>query len=394
MAEVYCKRCLHHEELGRPLRPNEQCPSCGAGVYRKRPSTPRPATHFPKVLRAIFSLRGIFFLGFFSFLGMFPIGISASAAIIMLFLGSLKLGIKTMTMTSGRIEFPEVSAEELFDYHALIPAIVFVIFFVWAPPLLAGYAASGIFSLTGDDDDGPSLFSKGHTAATAVDGAKGAKGEEGAAADGMPQKDLTGGMGDLMGKNGTVNPTVAAALEQAGLPADTKLDSASLQKMLGGAGGVGLAAPAAPVPHRRAHGHIDAPRAVAGAAALFLFLWAPMALVLYLRTSSTLAMFFLPGGLRTVQHDPSGYLALCFFVLPVLALRVGADALTTALPFFVSPPILFVKGAVVLFAWALCGLYVRQHARAFDLPVDDDDWVPHGRQEPAAAPVVKGTLIP
>lgn len=113
MAEIFCKRCFHHEELGRPVKPGEPCPSCAApGVFR-RVKRVGPATHFPSVLRAIFSLRGVFSLAAFALVGKVPIGALAAASILLLYLGGLRLALKGMSMGKDGIDFPEISPEEL-----------------------------------------------------------------------------------------------------------------------------------------------------------------------------------------------------------------------------------------------------------------------------------------
>lgn len=341
MAEIYCKRCLHYEELGRALRSDDKCPACGSGVQR-RLRRPGPLSHAGKVLGAIFSLRGIFFLIGFAILDSLPAfsGVIAVAAALMLFLGSLKLATKAMKVTAaGGIEFPEVSAEELFDRTALIPSIAFVLFFVWGPPLLVAYAASGVVSF-----DPKALLDKPPPP------------KKHDAADDETDKAMTDAMAQMKSLGLELPPDAMKEIQAKHAPA-----------------------PPAPPPH------LDAPRVVAGAFGIFLFVWAPMALVLFLRTSSTLAMFFVPAGIRTMLNDPGGYFVLCLMVLPALGVRVGADIVSSILPFFASPPILLVKGIVVLFSWGLCGLYVRQHARAFDLPVDEDDWVPHTAPVKAAS---------
>jgi len=94
MAEIFCKRCFHHEELGRPVKPGEPCPSCAApGVFR-RVKRVGPATHLPSVSRAIFSLRGVFSLAAFALVGTVPIGALAAASILLLYLGGLRLALK------------------------------------------------------------------------------------------------------------------------------------------------------------------------------------------------------------------------------------------------------------------------------------------------------------
>src|SRR5687768_11251105 len=135
MAEIFCKRCAHHEELGRGLRVDEKCPACGNGVQR-RVARVGPASHVHRLLGAILSVRGIFFLVAFAAIGTIPIGALAAGSVLLLFLGSLRLALKAMSVgADGKIAFPEVSAEELFDKSMLVPALFFVLVFVWVPPI-------------------------------------------------------------------------------------------------------------------------------------------------------------------------------------------------------------------------------------------------------------------
>ena len=377
MAEIYCKRCLHHEELGRPLRVDEACPNCGAGVHRRKGKAPRPSSHIGAVLRAIFSLRGVFFLIGFSLIGMVPIGALAWASIIMLFLGSLKLAIKSMNTAGGKVEFPEVSPEELLDKSALIPALAFVFAFVWAPPILLAYTASGAFTLSPTKADFQETHDLGPPAASALttSTSTSSKGAKRRAA--IPEMaDLPGGIPG-MNADGTIDPQMMKALEQAGISPDV---IAQAQKEGGGVDPKALTKALedtpAPAPHLRVKAELDASRIFTALFGLFLFFWAPMALILYLRTSSTVAMFHVVAGARTIWNDVGGYVVLCMLVLPALAMRFLID-LYSSTSIISSPPLLFLKGVVVLLSWALCGLYVRQHARAFDMPVDDDDWTPN-----------------
>ncbi|HEY4223485.1 MAG TPA: hypothetical protein VGO62_19140, partial [Myxococcota bacterium] len=320
MAEIYCKRCLHHEELGRPLRADETCPACGAGVHRRKGKAPRPLTHFPAVLRAIFSLRGIAFLVVFSLFGMIPIGPLAWASIIMLFLGSLKLAMKTMSMVDGKVAFPEVSPEELFDKSALIPALAFVFLFVWTPPILLAFAASGVFTI----DPGISLpTSPTSSTPAAVALAPAPK-------TAHNKKDPGGELGALGAFDGTGGLDPAAVND---MLAKAGISQEDLAKAQADPQGFAKALQSAPspdlTPHLRAQTELDAPRVACGILGLLLFLWAPMALVLYLRTSSTLAMVWVPAGARTMMRDPGGYFVLCFLVLPALAARFLIDAYTS-----------------------------------------------------------------
>jgi hypothetical protein len=380
MAEIYCKRCLHHEELGRALKADEKCPACGAGVHRRNGKPPRPSTHFVLVLRAILSWRGLGFLVVFSLFGMIPVGALAWAAIIMLFLGGLKLALKSMQVVGGKIEFPEISPEELLDKSALVPALAYVFLFVWLPPILIAFGISGAFTLDPAED-----LANAHAVH------KSTKHVDAASSDDAMSQALANFGGGNLGNGGAIDPQIASALKQAGVPSDAlqggKLDEATLKKALEDAPG--------PQPRLKNHVDIDAIGALCIALGVLLFLWAPMAVVLYLRTSSTVAMLYVPAGVRTMLNDPLGYLELCLFVLPALAFRFFVDAYTST-TLIAAPWFLAAKGAAVLVSWALCGLYVRSHARAFELPVDDDDWTPHGNHAspPAEAmPVVQGQPI-
>src|SRR5260370_11245351 len=94
MAEIFCKRCFHHEDLSRPVKPGDPCPSCAApGVFR-RVKRVGPATHLPSVSRAIFSLRGVFSLAAFALVGTVPIRALAAARILLLYLRGLRLALK------------------------------------------------------------------------------------------------------------------------------------------------------------------------------------------------------------------------------------------------------------------------------------------------------------
>lgn len=337
VAEIYCKKCMHHEELGRAVRPDEACPACKAPHAQRRIGRVGPATHFPAVLRAIFSWRGCFFLAAFALIGTIPLGALAAASVLLLYLGGLRLAINAMQMEKGTVSFPEVSPEELFDKSNLLPALVFVFVFVWAPPILLGYASTGVVTY-----DPASLLLAPQAPTTT------------AATAGESDKAVS----DALKSMGFSDPALQA---QAQAMMKKELDDAREK----------LSAPKEPP-------HLDAPRIAAGCLGLLLFLWAPMAIVLFLRNPATSTMFHLHAGAATLANDPLGYLVLSLFVLPSIAARFGADVLTAIGPFWMTPGILWIKGALVMFAWGLCGLYVRQRARAFDLPVDDADWQASG----------------
>lgn len=355
LSEIYCKRCLHHDVLARPAQRSDVCPQCGAaggpqGLH-VRVMRVGPTTHFLSVLRAIFSLRGVFFLIAFAMIGTVPIGALAAGSVLLLYLGGLRLALNSMQveradapskgaprpLTTKRIQFPEVSPEELLDKSSLLPALLFVLVFVWAPPILIGFAATGLVTF-----DPASLVTSPKPAAS-----KAATPDEQSAVD---EKALA----DAMKSLGLDDPAMAAQVKQAA-QAEMKHADAKHEEP-----------------------HLDAPRIACGALGVLLFLWSPMAIVLFLRNPSVTTMFHARAGLATLGNDPLGYLVLSMFVLPAVAARFGADLLTAIGPFLLTPAILWAKGALVLFAWGICGLYVRKRARAYDLPVDDGDWQPLG----------------
>ena len=355
MAEIYCKRCMHYEELGRPVKAGELCPACKAPTQR-RVGRVGPATHFLSVLRAIFSFRGFFFLVAFAMIGTIPLGALAAGSVLLLYLGGLRLAINAMQLgKDGKVAFPEVSPEELFDKSNLLPALVFVFVFVWAPPIFVGYASTGVVTYDPASLLAPSAPSASPTSPTSTNGLP----TDGASGATTEQAQTDKAVSDALKSMGFDDPALEA---QAKAMMQKELDEAKRDLV--------------PSPGPKEEPHLDAPRIVSGVLGLFLFLWAPMAIVLFLRNPSTLTMFHLRAGLATLANDPLGYLVLSLFVLPSIAARFGADLLTAIGPFWMTPGILWVKGALVMFAWGLCGLYVRQRARAFDLPVDDADWAP------------------
>lgn len=107
-----------------------------------------------------------------------------------------------------------------------------------------------------------------------------------------------------------------------------------------------------------------------------LFLWSPMALVLYLRTGSLLGFFLVPQGLKLIFLNFRGYLLLSFLVLSAQGLLVGVYVANTVVPFPISMLLSGVKAILVFAAYGAAGLYVRQYARVLDFPVDEEDWIP------------------
>lgn len=107
-----------------------------------------------------------------------------------------------------------------------------------------------------------------------------------------------------------------------------------------------------------------------------LFLWSPMALVLYLRTGSLVGFFLVPQGIKLIFLNFRGYLLLSFLVLSAQALLVAVYVANTVVPFPLSIGLSAVKAVLVFAAYGAAGLYVRQYARVLDFPVDEEDWIP------------------
>ena len=149
--------------------------------------------------------------------------------------------------------------------------------------------------------------------------------------------------------------------------------------------------------------------------ALALFLYAPMALVSYLRTGSTWALLFVPQGVMTISQDLRAYGRLAAVAVSAFAGAFLLDAITYDWPFYATPLALIPKNVLQLVAWGACGLYVRARARQLGMPVDDEDWTlltrtpaqplpppPPVQARPAAIsldsdddiPLVQGTVLP
>lgn len=328
--ELHCRKCGAHLWLSR-VAPDQSC-DCGAGLFRRQGDPPRPATHWRQIVNSFFTLRGVLFFAGVAVFGSLPVGLAQRIAAVLVYLAAMKLATRAMKVTRAEpVQFPEVSAEELFDFAALVPAAVFVLLFNWLPPILMAFGASGVLDLAPEVRDEPAVVE--------VPAADDPDDDEGFAALPSPPDPVS---------DPATDPAWAAGGE-----ADE------------GGGVAGL---------------------VAIAIGLLLLAWAPMALVLYLRTGTTFGYFHVPEGINMLRADPRGYLVLAALVLPTLGVRFIADLMQAALPFFLAPPIVVVKAAAIILGWGLAGLYVRQHARTFDMPIDDDDWVLHTRLPPPAAP--------
>ncbi|MCC7070913.1 MAG: hypothetical protein IT383_06310 [Deltaproteobacteria bacterium] len=342
--ELYCRRCGGRRFEPRPA-PDLVC-ECGAGLYRRDGEPPRPSTHWLQIARSFVTLRGVFFFATVAVLGALPIGLAQRIAAVLVYLAAIKMAMRAMKVTRNEpIQFPEVSADELFDFGTLIPAAVFVVVFTWAPPILLAFGASGALDFTPETRDtreAPAFV----------------------APDDLPDAARFGA--DVEDLRGLGVDTRFAADEAADLP---------------------------PIPDELEDGGGSPWSLVAIIVGLLLLAWAPMALVLYLRTGTTFGFFHVPGGIGALRADPVGYLALAALVLPTMGVRFVADLMQAALPFVLAPPIVAGKAAAIILGWGIAGLYVRQHARSYDMPVDEDDWVLFTRF-PQEAPVPVASARP
>jgi hypothetical protein len=356
--EIWCKTCGHYDEdIGRPIASDEKCPQCDAGVHRRVGRRIEPFRHFDELFRAIFSLNGIIFLAVFALFGSLPIGIAQRIAIVLLTLASLKFAVHAMQVTRDKgVTFPELSLDDLFDLRALLPSILFTILFVWVPPFLVlvglGLTVYEMSSPLPTADMGMEVMDE-----------ELAKMEQ-AQWEAMQQQWLDDGSYGAPPPP-PKDPALAAALEETGY--DEATDDGEEEQLQRHAGEV----------EPQASGGVSLGGVGLMALALLLLLWAPMALVVYLRSGSTFGLFWLPAGIGIGRRDPRGYASLAVLVIGSIGAQVAANALIGALPFFIAPPIVAAKAVVVLLTWGLCGLYIRSNARLLNFPVDEDDWEPN-----------------
>ncbi|MCP4500322.1 MAG: serine/threonine protein kinase [Deltaproteobacteria bacterium] len=113
--------------------------------------------------------------------------------------------------------------------------------------------------------------------------------------------------------------------------------------------------------------------ALVGVISIGIFLWSPIGLLTYIRTQNPLSMINPLAGLRTISADP---IFIWFYWVSMLGVNIFLVVAT-----FFSNAILVIglffgaaKAGVLLFTFGMAGVYIRQNARRFDLPVDDDDW--------------------
>ena len=171
------------------------------------------------------------------------------------------------------------------------------------------------------------------------------------------------------------DPALAAAMAAAGLqkpmPPPASIDALAQDAP--------KARPGTHAKHGKQHLPWNAERLGALVLGLLTLLWAPMALVLFLGTGSTLGMFLVPQGARIIAADLRGYVQLTTIVLAALAVRYGVEHSVAVVPFYLRVPLFALKAVALLLAWGCAGLYIRSIARQLDVPCDDDDWVPASR---------------
>ena len=330
--EIYCRTCGHHEDLSRPLRPDEGCPVCDAGLWKRTGPPPSPATHFSSLLRAFVSLRGALFLAVFAVLAAIPIWYAQRFAMLLLYVGALKLAMRAMHVKDDEIEFPEIDIGELLDFSAFVPVFVYVLLFVFVPSVAFGIAFSS-------EPDEPT---PAHAEARFVEEAPAFEGAE----EPSPFDDEMGEASDEPSDEPSIGSEQQA--DVANVP-----DLPSGKREAEASGGV---------------------RGVALLVGLLALWFAPMALVLYLKAGTTWAMFAVPTGVQLMLTDKKGYLSLVGLWAAAGAAYVGIHELLASIPFVVALPLTAMQGALVLTIYGLCGLYVRSRARGLGVPVDDDDW--------------------
>jgi hypothetical protein len=359
--DILCKKCGHFESLSRAPRADDACPACGSGIYRRLGPSPDPLSHVGQLFRALGSLRGVFFVIGVAFLGSVPHVTLWLASAVMITLASLKIANRAMNVTrKDPIEFPEVSPDELFDRAALMPAGMFALLFLFVPRILFSFA----FVAPSDRDEFWGAEQSDDDGATAQAGDE--AGWEWNEDEPAPPEDpaLAAALEKVQREHGAKQQDLAAALKSA--------DDAATPD------GIEKAPKKAAAPVRWLY--------LLGALALFFY--APMALVSYLRTGSTWALFFIPQGVLAIAGDARGYARLSAVAVTAFVLAFGLDTLTHDWPFWAGPLALIPRNALQLVAWGACGLYVRSRARQLDMPVDGDDWVLLTRPAaPLAAPV-------
>jgi hypothetical protein len=112
---------------------------------------------------------------------------------------------------------------------------------------------------------------------------------------------------------------------------------------------------------------------VAGAVALYAF--GPLGLLGYLRHGTTFG-FFTPGTAWTLfLRDPAGLLGVALAFLGVIFGGIAIDTLLST-SLLGSAAGSAVWAIALLYAFGLCGLFLRKHSRALRLGLDDDEWAP------------------
>jgi len=372
--EIYCKSCQHFEALPRAPRSDDVCPACGAGVYRREGPAPDPISHLGELVRAMGSLSGVLFIVGVALIASVPHVTLRALAAVMITLASLKLAVRAMNVSrKDGIGFPEVSPEELFDRSALLPATVFAVVFALLPRLMITIAIGAP-----DDSDvhaeDPAVHAFLEDDGTDVEAPIG---EDATWHDDDDEEQVDAALAEAIAaaqrERAREAGVASATLEPQRPPASTT--TARATSVDDGAGSPSM-------------------RVAFMLLALALFFYAPMALVSFLRSGSTWAILSVPRGISDIAQDPRGYARLCAVAVTALVVGLAVDVLTIDWPFYAAPLVHIPRNAVQLFAWGVCGLYVRSRARQLSMPIDGDDWVLLTRHQAPPAPAEPARVRP
>jgi hypothetical protein len=280
---------------------------------------------------------------------------------LLLYLTAVRLAWRAMAVEKGVIRFPDLDPRDFFEPSTLTPVVLYALLFVVAPvslvqvgvgELMAAKAPQAVTAGSGESADGESDPAAWGTWADSEEG------------EGMEEPPPT-------------TDAERRAMEAArGLSAGEEGPGARVRATPRDGGKVTLAA------KKRAR----TLAAVLFTLATILLLYSAMALVLFLQSNTFLGMFNVVAAWRALRADPGGYVLLAGVVVGINLATLAADAGAVRSSLVVAPAFFGVKTVLTLFVYGLGGLYVRQHARQLDLPVDDEDWEPFPSLPPTARP--------
>lgn len=344
--EVACKRCSFWNPAAIPASAMRPCPNCGSALFRKKDDAPDVKGHAKALAATVFSVGGVLVLLIYSVLMALPLWRVRIVAALVLYVTSVKLAWSAMNAQGGRIKFPELDPREFFG-TSLIPLVVYAVVFVSLPTL--GLAVAWDKDPLGWHADAQGRLLDAHQT------------ERGAAATAEEE--------------GHEAELDEAAFDDDGEPTAETLAKWEEQREQAEARNAQAVAAANRKAWRQTRGKIRTLRVGVTLASLFLGFYAAMALLLFLRSNTARGMFDLPAAFTILRTDPRGYLALAAVVMLINAFRsavsiVGGGTLLAMLPVHI------INGVGTMAVYGLAGLYVRQNARLFGVPCDDDDWEP------------------